>query len=209
MRTRIAAAGREFTHAVRGGAPLPSEPPRLAPRRCRAKIAGLTSVHSVRCVVLTPIEAALGDQEGFVMKSSLRAGLRHELSYRVATDKTVPHVFPDSELFRTMPQVFATSYLVGLVEWACMEVLAPHLDGGEQSVGTGIQLSHVAATPPGLAVQIDVVLEEVNDRRVRFRVKARDEIEPIGEGVHERFIIERARFMRRVGEKASPLSSPR
>jgi fluoroacetyl-CoA thioesterase len=143
------------------------------------------------------------------MKSSLRAGLLHQLTYRVPVDKTVPHVFPDSDLFRTMPQVLATSYLVGLIEWACMEVLKPHLEDGEQSVGTGIQITHAAATPPGLGIQVDVSVESVDGRRIRFHVKARDEIEPIGEGTHERFIIDRARFMRRVAEKASPLSSPR
>ncbi|MFZ5890687.1 MAG: thioesterase family protein [Myxococcota bacterium] len=137
------------------------------------------------------------------MKSSLIAGLTHEHSYRVTPNKTVPHVFDDAELFRTMPPVFATAYLVGLVEWVCMELLNPHLDEGEQSVGTGISISHTAATPPGLMVHLQVTLESVDGRRLRFRVKARDDLEKIGEGTHERFIIERARFMRRVAEKAS------
>ena len=143
------------------------------------------------------------------MKTTLRVGLGHELTYRVGADKTVPHVFPESEHFRTMPQVFATAYLVGLIEWACMETLIPHLEEGEQSVGTSISLSHSAATPPGVLVYVDVTVEQIEGRRVRFRVKARDEIEPIAEGTHERFVIDRVRFMRRVGEKASPLSSRR
>ena len=137
------------------------------------------------------------------MKTSLRAGLRSEFKYRVPETKTVPHVYPESDLFASMPPVFATAYLVGLVEWACMEAMRPHLDAGEQSVGTDIRLSHTAATPPGLTVAVEVVVEAVEGRRVRFSVKANDGVEPIGEGTHERFVIDPARFLARVREKAA------
>jgi len=135
------------------------------------------------------------------MKASLRLGLVSEFRYRVPEDKTVPHVYPESDLFRSMPEVFATAYLVGLVEWACMELLRPHLEEGEQSVGTQVELSHSAATPPGLTVTLKVEVEEVNGRRVRFKVAAHDGIEPIGKGRHERFVIDPSRFMAKVKEK--------
>lgn len=137
------------------------------------------------------------------MKPSLVKGLQHTFSYRVPHEKTVPHVYPESELFRPMPHVFATAYLVGLVEWACMEAMQPHLDPGEQSVGVEISLSHTAATPPGLLVTVDVTLEAVEGRRLLFRARAHDGIEPIGEGTHARFVIDPERFKRKVAEKAA------
>jgi fluoroacetyl-CoA thioesterase len=141
------------------------------------------------------------------MKLSLAAGLTHTFSYRVADEKTVPHVYPESDLFRSMPSVFATAYMVGLIEWACMEAMRPHLDAGEQSVGTAIQVSHTAATPPGLTVRIEVTLEHVDGRRLSFRVVAHDDLEPIGEGTHERFVIDRERFDRKLAEKAGRAGS--
>jgi fluoroacetyl-CoA thioesterase len=137
------------------------------------------------------------------MKASMRAGLEHELVYRVAPDKTVPNVYAEAELFRTMPPVFATAYLVGLIEWACMQAMAPHLEEGEQSVGTAINTSHTAATPPGFDVRVAVVLERVEGRRLSFSFKASDNADAIAEGTHERFVIDRARFLQRVAEKVS------
>jgi fluoroacetyl-CoA thioesterase len=135
------------------------------------------------------------------MKTTLRAGLSSEFAYRVPEDKTVPHVYPESDLFRAMPRVFATAYMVGLVEWACMEAMRPHLDPGEQSVGVDVRLSHSAATPPGLTVTVQVHVEKVEGRRIRFSVKAHDSVEPIGEGTHERFVIDPDRFLAKVKQK--------
>lgn len=136
------------------------------------------------------------------MKPSLAPGLTFTFRYRVPEDKTVPFVYPESPLFREMPKVFATAYLVGLLEWACLEAIRPHLDAGEQSVGTGIWVTHTAATPPGLTVTVELRLLEVEGRRLTFAVKAHDGVDPIGEGKHERFVIERERFVRKVEEKA-------
>lgn len=136
------------------------------------------------------------------MKPSLQPGIAFEFRYRVPESKTVPHVYPESDLFASMPPVFATAYMVGLVEWACMEAMRPHLDAGEQSVGTDIRISHTAATPPGLTVTVQVAVAGVEGRRVRFTVKAHDGVEPIGEGTHERFVIDPARFMARLRQKS-------
>ena len=63
-----------------------------------------------------------------------------------------------------MPEVFATGYMVGLMEWTCIQLLAPHLDAGEGSLGTHIDVSHTAATPPGLRVTVDAECTGVHGR---------------------------------------------
>lgn len=137
------------------------------------------------------------------MKTSLVPGITFTLRYPVPEDKTVPHVYPESPRFREMPAVFATAYLVGLLEWACIEAIQAHLDAGEQSVGTGVWVTHTAATPPGLTVTVDVVLSKVEGRKLTFSVRAHDGVDAISEGTHERFVIDRARFVRKVGQKAA------
>lgn len=136
------------------------------------------------------------------MKPGLQAGFEHTHSYRVAADKTVPHVYPETPLFRNMPEVFATAFMVGLMEWACMEALAPYLEESERTVGTAIHVSHTAATPPGMEVRVTVKLLEVDGRRTRWQVSARDEQELIGEGTHERFVVDHDKFVARLAKKA-------
>jgi fluoroacetyl-CoA thioesterase len=135
------------------------------------------------------------------MKPSLAAGLTFTFRYTVPETKTVPHVFPESERFREMPTVLATAYMVGLIEWACIEAMQPHLDPGEQSVGTGIWVTHSAATPPGLTVTVDLRLASVEGKRLTFDVRAHDGVDQIGDGRHERFVIDRERFVRKVDAK--------
>ena len=136
------------------------------------------------------------------MKDTLRPGLRHVFSYRVPPEKTVPALFPEAPEFQVMPQVFATGFLVGLVEWTCIQALAPHLDGpGEQSVGSHMDISHEAPTPPGMTVTVAVTLREVDGRRVSFDVEAHDDADLICKGRHERFVIDAARFGARLSAK--------
>jgi fluoroacetyl-CoA thioesterase len=137
------------------------------------------------------------------MKTSLRPGLKHEFRYVVAESKTVPHLYPESEMFRTMPPVFATGFMVGLIEWACIDAMQPHLDPGEQSVGTDVRLSHSAATPPGLTVTVQVTLDRVEGRKLSFSVSAHDGVDAISQGTHERFVVDAARFLKKVQEKAA------
>jgi fluoroacetyl-CoA thioesterase len=141
------------------------------------------------------------------MKPSLRQGLAFEFSYRVPEQKTVPHVYPESALFQAMPRVFATAYLVGLFEWACMEAMQPHLESGEQSVGVDIRISHTAATPPGLTVTVQVVVEAIEGRKLSFRVSAHDGVEPIGEGTHQRVVIQPERFAQKIAHKLATAAS--
>jgi len=142
------------------------------------------------------------------MKPSFVPGLSSTFTYRVPLERTVPYVYPESPLFQDMPQVFATAYLVGLIEWACIEAMQPHFEPGEQSVGTDIRINHTAATPPGLEVRVQVTVDRVEGRRVRFSVKADDGVEAISEGTHERFVIERARFRKKMEQKAAAKGKP-
>ena len=143
------------------------------------------------------------------MKSSLAPGITLTFRYTVPENKTVPHVYPESLRFREMPEVFATAYMVGLLEWACIEAMQPHLEPGEQSVGTGIWVTHSAATPPGFTVTVDITVQKVEGRRLTFSVRAHDGIDAICEGTHERFVIHRERFVAKVEEKAAMARSGR
>ena len=116
--------------------------------------------------------------------------------------KTVPALYPESAEFVAMPEVFATGFLVGLLEWACIKAINPHIDWpDEQTVGTHIDVSHEAATPPGLEVTATVELIAVEGRKLIFAVEAHDGVDLISKGRHERFVINRERFAAKLGEK--------
>jgi fluoroacetyl-CoA thioesterase len=141
------------------------------------------------------------------MKSSLKAGLKHRFSYMVPANKTVPQLYPESPELAVMPEVFATGFMVGLMEWACVQLLEPHLDEGEGSLGTHIDVSHKSATPPGMTVTVDAECVEVRGPRARFKVVAHDGLDEIGAGTHERFIVSWDRFNRGVAAKQAKASS--
>ena len=137
------------------------------------------------------------------MKDTLQPGLTFQFKFKVPPTKTVPHLYRESALFQDMPEVLATGYLVGLMEWAAIETLRPHLDWPrEQSLGTLVNFTHLAATPPGFTVTIDVRVDRVEGRKISFTLSAHDGIDKISEGTHERFVIDAAKFTARVTEKA-------
>jgi len=140
------------------------------------------------------------------MKATLQKGIKFTHRYRVPLEKSVPYVFQESELFQAMPPVFATAFMVGLMEWACMEALQPYMDQDEITLGTNICVSHSVATPPGMQVEVDVTLEEVNGSRTKWSIVARDEQDVIGEGTHERFSINSEKFKSIVAKKAAKIS---
>jgi fluoroacetyl-CoA thioesterase len=120
----------------------------------------------------------------------------------VPISKTVPALYPESQEFVAMPEVFATGFLVGFLEWACIKAINPHLDWPkEQTVGTHINVSHDAATPPGLEVTATVELIKVEGRKLLFSVEAHDGIDLISKGLHERFVINKEKFDARMTEK--------
>lgn len=137
------------------------------------------------------------------MKPTLQPGIKARFSYHVPVEKTVPHVYREAAEFQEMPQVFATGFMIALMEWTCVKALAPHLDPGEGSVGVHVDVSHDAATPVGFEVTVDVECTEVKGRKVWFEVRAHDGTDLIGEGYHQRFIVEWERFNKRMTDKAA------
>ena len=136
------------------------------------------------------------------MKSTLKPGLSHRIVYTVAERTTVPYTYPNSPIIAAMPKVFATGFMIMLMERACTEFLGAHLDSGEGSVGVHVDVSHLAATPVGMTVTVEAECAQIVDRRITFNVKAHDEIDLIGEGRHERFVVAWDKFNARVAEKA-------
>jgi fluoroacetyl-CoA thioesterase len=136
------------------------------------------------------------------VKESLKPGIRYEHKFVVPSSKTVPALYPESEEFVLMPEVFATGFLVGFLEWTCIKAINPHLDWPkEQTVGTHINVTHEAATPPGLEVRATVELIAVEGRKLTFAVEAHDEVDLISKGRHERYVINKEKFDAKVGEK--------
>jgi len=140
------------------------------------------------------------------MKPSLKPGLKHRFSYTVPESKTVPFTYPESPEIAAMPKVFATGFMVVLMEWTCIQLMAPHLDVGEGSVGTHVDVSHRAATLPGQTVTVDVECTAVDGKRITFQVKGHDGIDPIGEGRHERFVVTWDKFNERLAAKAAKVA---
>ena len=102
-----------------------------------------------------------------------------------------------------LAKVFATPMMIALMEQTCAESVAPLLPDGQSTVGTHIDVSHCSATPVGMEVWCDSELVEVDRRRLVFLVKAYDTCGLIGEGHHERFIIENAKFQANTESKKS------
>lgn len=96
---------------------------------------------------------------------------------------------------------YATPAMVALMEKASAAVIAPTLDAGQTSVGVGVNIQHLAATPVGMHVRARAEVIAVNGRRITFKVEAWDEKEKIGEGTHERAVIDAARFAERLAKK--------
>jgi len=97
--------------------------------------------------------------------------------------------------------VYATPRMVSDVEYACRDFLLEHLGPGEDSVGTHVSIDHLAATPLGLEVEIQVQVAEVDRRKVVFGFSVKDKIEEVGRGTHVRFVVETARTRERLAAK--------
>jgi fluoroacetyl-CoA thioesterase len=141
------------------------------------------------------------------MENALVPGLSHTLSLNVNDRLLVTAFSPDFSGFADLPPVFATAFMVGFMEWACIEALRPYLEDGWQTVGTHIYVSHVAPTPLGMKVTAKVELIKITGRMLRFRIDCYDECDLIGSGIHERTVIDRTRFMKKVEEKARRIAA--
>ena len=135
--------------------------------------------------------------------ADLKVGLRHSATIRVGEELSVPAAAGLFGSAAEMPPVFATAQMIAFVEWTCVAALQPYLAPHQRTVGTRVDMTHLAATPVGMTVTAEIELVEIDGRRLRFRVSCRDETEVIGEGFHERAIIDHDRFMARLARKQS------
>jgi fluoroacetyl-CoA thioesterase len=138
------------------------------------------------------------------LKETLKPGIRYQHKFVLPPTKTVPALYPEAPEFLVMPEVFATGFLVGFLEWACIKAVIPHLDWPEeQSLGIHIDVSHEAATPPGLEITASVELIAVEGRKLTFTVSAHDGVDLISRGRHQRFVINKKKFDAKVAAKAA------
>ena len=135
-----------------------------------------------------------------ISTDGLKPGLTGKVSIIVGNEHTAPHV--GSGKIR----VLATPVMVNLMEAAALDAVERFLPEGHQSLGTHLDIQHIAATPVGLRVNARAELVSVEGRKLKFRVWAEDEREPIGDGTHERVIVNVARFDERVKRKV-PVAS--
>jgi fluoroacetyl-CoA thioesterase len=132
------------------------------------------------------------------MKDTLKPGVKAVITYEVPLEKTVPHIFGESAEMQGMPQVLASGFMIGLMEWAAVKALSPHLDEGEGSLGVHFDVSHDAATPPGFKVTAEAEVTEIDGKRVWLAVRAHDGVDTIGEGFHQRAVVKWDKFTAKV-----------
>jgi fluoroacetyl-CoA thioesterase len=132
----------------------------------------------------------------------LKPGLSYQKHLPITPELTVPHVSKAFDNFSDMPPVFATALMVGFIESACIDLLRPHVQPGQKTVGTHINVSHLAATPVGMTVTAEVTLVAIEGRKLTFKVTCRDERDVIGEGTHERALIDESRFLSKLADKS-------
>ena len=128
------------------------------------------------------------------MKSTLKPGL--SLSKTVTVDEARCIGFMGKE-----GMVYATPKMVSDVEYTCRDFLLEYLDAGEDSVGTQVVIDHLAATPLGLKVTVEIKVVEVDRRKVKFEFSVKDPVEEAGRGTHTRFVVESAKRRERLAAK--------
>jgi predicted thioesterase len=128
------------------------------------------------------------------MKNTLKPGLDFTKSLVVDEDRCIGFMGKEG-------MVYATPKMVSDVEYACRDWLIGHLDAGEDSVGARVVIDHLAATPLGLQVKIEVRVEEIDRRRVTFAFSVRDPVEECGRGTHVRFVVDNAKTFERLKAK--------
>jgi len=127
---------------------------------------------------------------------TIPVGLKGEKRCRVTDDIAINFLGLEGA------RVLATPSMINLLEYTCRDSILPYLDAGFDSVGTEVNVKHLAATPMGWEVRFESEVISVDDRRVMFKVAAFDDKEQIADGTHERFVIHVERFAKRLAEKA-------
>ncbi len=129
--------------------------------------------------------------------ANIPTGTRHQFQIPVTPEISIDFMgIPDA-------RVLATPFLIWNLEMAARDAIKPLLDDGFDSVGTEVNVKHLAATPLGMNATFRAEVVHVDGNRVRFKVEAFDDAEPISEGTHERYIVNVARFAGRVQAKRS------
>ena len=134
------------------------------------------------------------------MKPTLQSGLESLVTFTVDRERTI-------DFMGEAARVYATPNLVRDIEVACRNLLLAHLDAGEDSVGTRVEIDHTGATLLGMAVTLVVRVAEVKGRAVVFEVEGRDAVEPIVRGKHSRFVVDIAKSAQRLAGKAAKVGS--
>lgn len=129
------------------------------------------------------------------MKSTLQAGVSRSAQITIDRDRTI-------DFMGEKARVYATPMMVRDIEMTCRELLLEHLDAGEDSVGTRVEVDHMAASLMGMTVELSVTIAEVQGRAVTFEVSGRDNVEPVCRGRHMRFIVDVAKTELRLAAKA-------
>jgi fluoroacetyl-CoA thioesterase len=130
------------------------------------------------------------------MKSSLKPGVSRTSRITVDRDRTIGFMGEEG-------RVYATPFLVRDIEHTCRNLILEHADAGEDSVGTEIAVKHLAPTLPGMTVEITATVKEVDGRRIVFDIAAKDDLEAICGGSHQRFVVDVGKTVERLKAKAA------
>jgi predicted thioesterase len=136
------------------------------------------------------------------MKHSLRPGLSKVKRLEVDAGRTIAFMGEEG-------RVYATPDFVRDIEHTCRDLLLEHTDPAEDSVGTGISITHLAPTLPGMHVEITATVKAVEGRKITFDVTAKDDLEPIGSGTHARFVVDISKTHERLQAKAAKRDAAR
>jgi predicted thioesterase len=127
------------------------------------------------------------------MKATLKQGLEFRKTIAVDQERVIGFMGKEGA-------VYATPRMVSDVEYTCRDLLLEHLDAGEDSVGAHVSIDHLAPTPMGMSVTIDIKVAEVDRRKVVFEFLVKD-IEEVGRGRHVRFVVDTAKTRERLAAK--------
>lgn len=127
----------------------------------------------------------------------LAVGLKYSRSIPVTDDMTPAHLKDDPI------RVLSTPDMIRLIEQTAIMATQPYLAEGQATVGTRVDVAHLAATPVGMTLTITVELTELDRRRLGFKVEVRDELDECGKGTHERFVIDGAQRLPRLQDKVA------
>ena len=137
------------------------------------------------------------------MSDKLAVGMKYSRNVTVTDEMTPAHLRQDPI------RVLSTPDMIRLIEQTAIEATQPHLSAGQATVGTRVDVAHLAATPVGMTVTITVELTEVDRRKLGFKVEVRDELDECGKGTHERFIIDGAQRLPRLQDKVNRWKQPK